>query len=249
MPDDTALIEASDPAILRAEWRLRMIEELAEIGMDLARDLHRQALAAADPAEPAAADTAETPTTSSARRAAIPGDEPAAAFARLSRAVRLSLALHARTDEALRALRAGVVAEREARRVEARNRAADDAEARRRSHGEKIERLVIEAAEREIEDEEALGGVLEALDERLDQDEAYQDLDRLPLRETVERLCADLQLTPDWSRWEGEGWTPEEPFYRPRASIWVRPSRGPLGLYDSGEGGVQPGSPRAHCRE
>ena len=113
MPADAAPAEAPDPAILRAEWRLRMIEELAEIGMDLVRDLHRQALAAADPAEPAAADTPETPTTSSGRRAATPGGDPAAAFARLSRAIRLTLALHARTDEALRALRAGVAAERE----------------------------------------------------------------------------------------------------------------------------------------
>ncbi|HSZ53666.1 MAG TPA: hypothetical protein VK801_19020 [Caulobacteraceae bacterium] len=247
MLDDAATAEAPDPAILRAEWRLRMIEELAEIGMDLARGLHHQALAAADPAEPAAADTPETPTTSSARRAAVPGDDPAETFARLSRAVRLSLALHARTDEALRALRAGAAAEVEARRAQARKQAADEDEARSKSHRDTVERLVIEAAEREVEDDESLGAVIDALEERLEQDEAYWDLDQMPLREAVERLCADLELTPDWSRWEGEGWPPKPPFSRFRFSPWSRPSRTPLGDLD--DGAPQIGGVLAHRRE
>ncbi|HEX4742842.1 MAG TPA: hypothetical protein VH353_16060, partial [Caulobacteraceae bacterium] len=81
------------------------------------------------------------------------------------------------------------------------------------------------------------------------QDEAYQDLERLPLRETVERLCADLQLAPDWSRWEGEGWTPEEPFFRPKVSIWRRPSRKPLPPPDAGSQSAQGAAPRAHALE
>jgi hypothetical protein len=244
---NTTPAEAPDPAILRAEWRLRMIEELAEIGMDLARGLHRRALAAADPAEPAAADTPETPKTSSARRAAIPGDDPAEAFARLSRAVRLSLALHARTDEALRALRAGVAVEREARRVEAGRRAAVEAEARSKSHRDTVERLVIEAAEREVEDDDSLGDVMDALEKRLEEDEAYWDLDQMPLREAVERLCADLELNPDWSQWGDAGWPPKPPFSRFKFSVWGRPSRTPLGDLD--DGAPQIGSVLAHRRE
>jgi hypothetical protein len=222
MTDDATPAEAPDPAVVRAERRLRVLEELTEIGLDLARALHRQALAAADPVgptEPAEPD-APTPTT--------PAGDPSVAFARISRAIRLTLALEARTDEALRALRAGVAAEVEARRVAARNRDAAEAAARSKARREAVEDLVLEAAEREIEDEEALDGVLAALEERLEDDEAYQDLDRLPLRETVEQLCADLELTPDWSRWDGEAWAPEASFSRPRASIWARPSRTPL---------------------
>jgi hypothetical protein len=41
---DAASAEAPDPAILRAERRLRMLDELAQIGMNLARALERQAL-------------------------------------------------------------------------------------------------------------------------------------------------------------------------------------------------------------
>ncbi|HWE98948.1 MAG TPA: hypothetical protein VG248_04045, partial [Caulobacteraceae bacterium] len=44
---------------------------------------------------------------------------------------------------------------------------------------------------------------------------------------------ADLELTPDWSRWEGEGWAPEAPFSRSRFSIWARPSRTPLRPHDT----------------
>ncbi|HEX4739700.1 MAG TPA: hypothetical protein VH353_00025 [Caulobacteraceae bacterium] len=171
--------------------------------------------------------------------------DPANAFARLSRAIRLTVALEARTDEALRALRAGVAAEGEASRDQARRRATAEALTRNKARRDTVERLVIEAAEREIEDDEALCGVFQALDERLDDDAVYFHLDRLPLRETVERLCADLELTPDWSRWEGEGWTPQAPFARPAASIWRHPSRTPLRPRDAGA----TDSPIAHRRE
>ena len=226
--------EAPDPAIARAERRLRLLEELAEIGMDLARDLRREAPAAAEPEEAAAA---QTPAR---------GD-PAAAFARLSRAIRLTLALEARTDEQLKALRAGVAAECEARRVQARDRAAAEAEARGKAHRDAVERLVLEAAEREVEDDASLGVVLEALEERLEEDDAYWDLDQMPLREAVERLCADLELTPDWSLWDGEGWPPKPPFSRSRFSPWVRPSRRPLRDLDDGAPPI--GGVLAHQRE
>jgi hypothetical protein len=122
MTNDAALAEAPDPAVLRAERRLRMLEELSGIGMDLARALHRRAFAAADPQEPAAPDDCET----SDRPAGSAGD-PSVAFARISRAIRLTLALEARADEALRALRAGE------RRRSARPGASRRVTARRRT--------------------------------------------------------------------------------------------------------------------
>jgi hypothetical protein len=228
MPDDAAPAEALDPAVLRAERRLRVLEELTEIGLDLARLLQRQAHAAAEAIDPTAAAALDATEPSAGRAPIISAGDIANALARISRAIRLTVALETRTDEALRALRAGVAAEVEARRAQARNRAAAEAEARSKSHRNAVERLVTEAAEREIEDDDALGGVMEALEERLVEDEAYWDLDRMPLREAVERLCADLELTPDWSLWEGEGWSPKPPFSRCRGSIWARPSRTPL---------------------
>jgi hypothetical protein len=229
MPDDAAFAETQNPAVLRAEWRLRMLEELAQMEMDLARSLHRQAIAAADPVD--SVDSVEPATPGAAARPAITPNsagDPSAGFARIARSLRLTLTLQARADEQLRALGAGVAAEAEARRVAARKRVADAAATESRGRRDKVERLVFEAAEREIDDDEVFGDVIEALEERLEQDEAYQDLDQAPLREIVERLCADLELTPDWSHWVGEGWAPPEPFFRPKLSVWRRPSRRPL---------------------
>ena len=247
---DADSAEAPDPAIARAERRLRLLEELSEIGMELARDLRRDVRAAIEAAEPAPAETsaddvaelAEAPASS-----ATGSRDPSVAFARISRAIRLTLALEARTDEQLRALRAGVAAECEARRVAARNRAAVEAEARNKDHRDTVERLVLEAAEREVEDDASLGVVMEALEERLEEDDAYWDLDQMPLREAVERLCADLELTPDWSQWDGEGWPPKPPFSRSRFSPWARPSRRPL--RDLDDGAPQIGGVLAHRRE
>jgi hypothetical protein len=66
------------------------------------------------------------------------------------------------------------------------------------------------------------------------EDEAYGGFPERPYRETVERICKDLGLTPDMSRWEGDGWRPDLPRVRPRFSIFNRPSRVPL-LDDEGE--------------
>ena len=71
--------EASDPAAARTERHLALLAELAEIGMDLAREVRRQALDASDDAPPAA-DLALT-------------------FSRIARAVRQTVALEARLAE------------------------------------------------------------------------------------------------------------------------------------------------------
>jgi hypothetical protein len=230
---DAALAEAPDAAVLRAELRLQVLQEVTQIGLRVARALERLTLAAADAVDaPAAPDAAEAPAGRAPSPVTIAFDA-AAALDRISRSVRLTVALEARAEEQLRALLAGEAAKVEARRVAARNREHDESVAQSRHHRSEVERLVIEAAEREAEDEEALDGVLEALEERLDQDEAYWDLDDMPLREAVERLCADLELTPDWSLWEEEGWPPKPPFSRFRFSIWSRPSRRPLRQFDT----------------
>ena len=40
----------------------------------------------------------------------------------------------------------------------------------------------------------------EAMEERLDEDEAYMELTARPLREVVGQMCADIGLTVDWNR-------------------------------------------------
>jgi hypothetical protein len=193
--------EAPDPYVVRAEQRLEMLRELAEIGMDLARGL-----------KPGAeADKASGET---------PAKDPAAVYAPLSRAIRLTLVLEARTDEALRDLKAGV----ETVRQQARSGAAvRDFQARE----EKVRELVLTVAEREAADSESLDALEAALEERLERDSAYFDCGVRPLRQSVERLCHDLGLSPDWSRWTGEGWDEEESL-RSRFSPFNQPSQRPI---------------------
>jgi len=161
-----------DPSVVLAESRLRMLRRLAEIGMELAeRALNTQV-------------------------APAKGKDPADVFAPLSRAIRLTLALEAKTDEELRDLRAGVVRKRkkEAKRAAKRHEAATAKDAQERA--ERVCELVADAAEAEIPDVYEFAGLYHALRERLEDDPAYRDCGQRPLRETVERLCKDLMLSP-----------------------------------------------------
>ncbi len=229
LPDDeTPAIDAAArlaAAIARAEARLEVLQELTRVGMNLTRSLD---------ARVAAMDAAKAPEV---ERDDWPSDT-AAAFAKLSRALRLTLDLEARTEEALRALLTGETAAREARR-EAR-RAAQEAPAEEADEAEQDEfedrkvRAITQvcraiAAESESEDEER--ELLAAMIERLECDDAYDAIHDQPLRKVVEHLSADLGLTPDWSTWTEAGWPmqPEEqPLARARWSVFNTPSRKPI---------------------
>jgi hypothetical protein len=100
---DTETPATPDPRIARAEERLCMLRELAEMGMELTRALVRQNAPA--PEAPEGVDMA--PASPAPTGAPAARRDPADAFARLSRAIRLTLALEATTDEAIAALRAG----------------------------------------------------------------------------------------------------------------------------------------------
>jgi len=190
-----------DPSVVLAESRIRMLRRLAEIGMELAeRTLNTQV-------------------------APGKGRDPAEFYGPISRTIRLTLALEAKTDEELRDLKAGVVRKRkkERKRAARRHEAAAAKDAAERAV--KVRDLVAEAAEFEIADVYEFAQVYHALRERLDEDPAYDDCGVRPLRETVERLCKDLMLSPDWSRWEGEGWIKQEGApKRHRYSIFNQPS-------------------------
>ena len=97
--------------------------------------------------------------------------------------------------------------------------------------------LALDAAKVEIDDEETFGDLCEALDERLEEDEAYWILTDRPLRQIVEQLCRDLELSPDWSRWcdEDQCWAPGYVPVRPRWSAFNTPSRKRILPEDDGE--------------
>ena len=204
--DDDDPPSSAPPAaapIGRAEQRVAMLRELAELGMQLTRVLVERAAAAPAKAEPE------------------PRHNAAESFARVSRAVRLTLALEAKADQDLAALRNGAgvttppddrdghddIAERVAwvRREKARLKGQPSA------HRNKIRDNVWDVINREITDLLPSHEVLDALHERLTEGERYDAFVFRPLRESVEAICADLGLSPDWSRWTDDGFPPDSP--------------------------------------
>jgi hypothetical protein len=158
-PDDAAAAQAL------IDRGLDLLTRLADIGMEIAEAAGRRAVALAEtPASPA--DAAD----------------PALAYARAARAVRLTIALQSR-----------LLAERAALgRAQALARAAEAGRRRERIHA-KVERAL--EAERADEDEvEQLSSrVWEQLRETEDDDLAAR-----PVAEVVARICRDLGLSPAW---------------------------------------------------
>jgi len=207
-PDQPAPAAESppDPAVLRAEDRLRVLQELREIGMKLARALERRVVAE-DEAAPV--KTAEAGAAEPAARGAS-GRDPAVAFAQLSRAIRLTLALEAKTDEELRGLESGIVREREEKRAKADLRAKVAAAEWNSDREERIQGLIMDAAEANLPADTDFDVLERELEERLLEDEDFWGDPQRPMRDVVERLCKYFSVTPDWSRWDGEGWARRE---------------------------------------
>jgi hypothetical protein len=216
-----------------ADEHVRMLRELAELGMELARAMARQALAQAEagaPGEPAAGG---------------PGrGDPGLAFARVARAVRLTLALEARTREGSIARRAPVASEAEgpAAGAAARIRAllAPMVYGPREAEVRRIAQDIIEA-----EGGDRAEALMAELHERLDDHEGYAEPDR-PMGESLARICRDLGLTPDWSRWADQDWAAEAAAANgpgsPRAA-GTGPAKGwprdaPSAVMEGGFGGV-----------
>jgi hypothetical protein len=221
-------VDAPEPSVVVAERQLAMLREIAETGMEMIRILKQRTEIDLQTAKTltARADLADNAVYGPGYPA--PMQDPSAMFARLSRAVRLTLALEAKTDERLRALVAGVAVEREKHREETARRVAEAAEARQKAAKEKVyDRVLKVILAQDLEDPDGTEswGLAEALDERLDEDDAYMDLADRPLREVVERLCADLCIEPDWSRWTGDDWAARPFPSRPKWSEFNTPSR------------------------
>ena len=205
---------ATDPRIARAEGRLAMLRELAELGMALTRELTRRTLESPEtPGAEVAANTNANDNPKSAPRA-VPGPrhDPAESFARLSRAVRLTLALEAKAEEELGAVLAGV----KAPSTESPPAAANDGgfisgrlpRDYPSAHRNRIRDAVFDAINREVTDIIPAHEALDALYERLIEGERYDAFVHRPFKEAVAAICDDLGLHPDWSRWTDDGFPP-----------------------------------------
>jgi hypothetical protein len=165
----------------RGLWRL---ERLAAVGMEMVEALHREAVGQAHAEGPPPA-AAEPPPAKAIRD-----------YARIARAVRLTVMLQAKLIQELRALddpeailahpRPGV--ERKLRVLRAVKRAARD----EHDEDETVERLVREAAE------------------RLDREDVCADLMSKPVGEIIAFICRELRLDPDWPRLAQEAWDEAE---------------------------------------
>ena len=219
--------DAPDPLVALAEEHLRFLAELRQAGMTMVRtlterteiDLQSAKMLLAKSADPEAAGREGSPGPAPLR-------DPAGDIARLSRCLRLTVVLEGRIARQLQGLRAGLVRMAHARReATATAEAAAAAEARHQAARAKVEDLVIDVIlDGDGDEAEALERA-EALDERLEDDDAYMNLEDRPLREVIAQMCADLCLEVDWSRWTGDGWTPPAFPFRPKFSAFNRPSR------------------------
>ena len=196
MADGSHTAETRD----RAEWRLATLDELIEIGMDMARSLRSEATEFAGGYFP----------LPHGRR------DPRDLFASLSRAIRLTLALQARLETDPGSFAPDPEPDRPGRGVE------DDEDLPPRSHDAeppvpspapepKSERdlardLVRDLIEFEVGDPVERGERHRGLLETLREVEDFNLYDGWPFRAVVERLCAALGLRPDWSQWTGTGW-------------------------------------------
>ena len=178
----------------RAAWRVELARELAEIGMELARALRRQVL------ERAAGDQwgdgrGEPPV------------DIGLTFSRIARAVRLSLALEERFDEAQQGCleRAQAAGEAKAKREAAANKAA--LEARIKAGAERA--IEVEVAERTRRGERPRREwLLENLDIFMEDDAEWRMLARGPVVAVVAHICKALKVPFDPADWvedeEGE---------------------------------------------
>jgi len=191
---DTAAMAEAAAAVERGERRLRLLAELTEIGMSLARSL---------------GELAQARIEKEKNGEAAPGrsEDAAAAFDKMAQTVRRTAALEARFDEAVKARREGLIAdraERRATRTAGHKTAVDDAiiaglndawaaDCPDAEYHDLSDRLMEDARE-------YLG----------DADEMRGYLDR-PVGETVSRLCAALGLDPEACEPNGETWRVRRP--------------------------------------
>ena len=200
-----ARAEGLEPPAVREARHVRMLQELAEIGMDIAQALRRRVLAEAEAGE---TDPAAKPAPSP------PSYDPGLAFGRVARAVRQCLALEARLAE--------TGWERATQKEAERLGAVGDSHIMALLRVEELREQVEKQIDRIADDAEA-DRLLRDLDERLgdfDQDEA-DELNQAPLSALIARICADLGLEPDWRVWAGEPWAQTEAQVRPAGSPYA----------------------------
>ena len=182
----------------RTERHLRMLAELAEIGMDLARHVRLQALGLAEAGAgdcwggAAAALPEAAPSRVNARGEL--GADLGLVFSRVARAVRQTVALEARLASDALAQSQG----REQREAAAEARLAASERARVRKQKDRVRGLVEAAISAEAEGRDGENLRLD-LDERLEDPDVEAELGWRPIGVIVAAICDDLGIKVDLS--------------------------------------------------
>jgi hypothetical protein len=194
-------VRPEDSAAADIGWKLAMLRELAECGMDMARDVRNQAVAEPAPDQPAKAG---------GEREAL-----ALAFWRLSRAVRMTLALHTEMEENHRRQSEETAADRARRAAEAR----DKHRAYQRDKVERVAGATLDTkAGKDWNERERLD---DELRERLTDFDDYALCGQRSIGEIIVRICRDLGVTPDWARWVDADWARDEMATKPPGSPYA----------------------------
>lgn len=191
---------ATADGALRAvlERQLAVLGRLAEAGLNIALVVERRAMAA----EAAEADAAEAAPVAAPEAS---GDV-ALAYARVSRAVRLTVALQGRVVKDLQALDEDAARRRIREQADA-GRERQQAEAARK---ERVERIVERLIRAEAADEAEGDRLADEAYERLEGDDIYGQLSARPVSEIIALICQDLGLEPDWTQLAEEAWARDE---------------------------------------
>ena len=181
--------ELADRRRALIEGQLQVLGRLAEAGLNLALAIEAQGTAAATGEGSAPADAA-----------ALGG--AALAYARVSRAVRLTVALQGKLVEALQ-VQDDVATRQRAGERQSRKALADARKAQ-------VERIVERVIVGERHDEAEIDRLADEASERLEHDDIYGDLLDRPVAEIIALICKDLGLAPDWARLAEEAWAQQE---------------------------------------
>jgi len=185
-PDADAPMSADERFRVRIERQLRVLDELADIGLEVARAVERQAKTTSP----------ETDVTA-----------VATAYAKAARALRLTIMLQSKLAKELQGL--DVRAEIKARTAAAIDRArrADPEYVHKARVENIVERVALEACD---DDGSALDRLMIEAGERLDDEDLYGKVLDRPVGELVALICRDLGLAPDWARLAEEAWARAE---------------------------------------
>lgn len=200
-PESRVLVS---PIADRAEWRMRMLEQAAEAGLDILHEVRRRALAhgAMPPAE--AAETL------------APEGDLGLVYPRIQRAIRQAVALHARLEAEFH-----VRAAEEAQRIAASSQSIVDLDIERKK--QTVERAVKKAIASRAHNPNHRGkwDLFSDLDDRLEDFDDYDEDGERPIGAVVESICKAVGLQFDPALWEQEPWAIAEIKTKPAGSPYA----------------------------